>query len=125
MKKHVLGQMGEDRAVQVLEGRGYRILERNFRNPLGEIDIIARKKDFICFLEVKTRTSEDFGTALEAITPAKQHKLSQVALSYLSQHNAFRQKARFDVVALTQGKDGIHQVEILEDAFPLSEKYSY
>jgi len=78
-----LGKSGETTAVQYLKKNGYRILEQNYRTDLGEIDIIAKDKDTLVFIEVKARTSYRFGDPKYAVTQKKQRKISMVALSYL------------------------------------------
>jgi len=83
IQKIQLGQIGEEAAVTFLKQQGYQIVEQNFRNQLGEIDIVAYEGDTICFVEVKTRRSDIFGSPFESVTPAKQRKIAQVALSYL------------------------------------------
>ena len=122
-KKH-LGYAGEELAVEFLQKQGYRILVRNFKSRLGEMDIIAADGEVICFIEVKTRTDSRLGTPFEAITPAKQRKLSQGALAYLKQNRLMDAQARFDVVAVMKTQDG-HKLEILKDAFELSAPYAY
>jgi putative endonuclease len=124
-KNSDLGHQGERIALEVLKEQGYRILEKNFRTRLGEIDIIARHKDTICFVEVKTRKSLTRGVPQESITPAKRHKLAQVALCYLKQKKLFSQKARFDVVAITRSAQGEVQSRLISNAFELGDHYSY
>ena len=86
-KAHLLlGQEGEKLAVQYLKRLGYRIICRNYRCPLGEIDIIARHGGVLVFVEVKSRSSQTFGSPGMAVTLAKQRKLSQVAWHYLQDH---------------------------------------
>jgi putative endonuclease len=114
-----VGQRGEDLAQELLRKKGYEILERNFKSPLGEIDIIAREGKTLAFVEVKTRLSADFGTAKWAVGPKKQRKLSMVALDYLKRRSFPDQAARFDVVAidLNQGQE---KVELFRNAFDLA-----
>jgi len=100
-----LGKKGEEIALNFLKRKGYKILERNFKNKLGEIDIIARDNRVLCFVEVKTRTSFKFGYPQEAITPTKQRQLNKVALSYLKQYNLLSKPARFDVVSVVFEKN--------------------
>jgi len=119
------GRRGEDAAVSFLEKHGYKILERNFRNRLGEIDIIARDGRTICFIEVKARSTRDRGSPLEAITPLKQHKLSQMALFYLKQKSLTNAPARFDVISIQLDPQGHQAVSLLKNAFDLSRTYSY
>lgn len=119
-----LGKAGEDLAVAYLKEKGYRILQRNFKNALGEIDIIARHKGTVCFIEVKTRTNLDKGLPQEAINRPKQRKLSQVALSFLKSRKLFASPARFDIVAVLAGRDGT-QIDLIQDAFELNGRYNY
>jgi putative endonuclease len=114
-----VGQRGEDLAYELLKKKGYVILERNFKSPLGEIDIVAREGKTLAFVEVKTRLSTDFGTAKWAVGPKKQRKLSMVALDYLKRRSFSDQAARFDVVAidLNQGQE---KVELFRNAFDLA-----
>lgn len=114
-----VGRRGEDLAYELLKKKGYEILERNFKSPLGEIDIIAREGKTLAFVEVKTRLSDDFGTAKWAVGAKKQRKVSMVALDYLRRHSLSDQAARFDVVAidLDQGRE---KVELYRNAFDLA-----
>jgi putative endonuclease len=77
------GKRSERLAAEFLKRTGYRILETNYRSPVGEIDIIAREKATIVFVEVKARSSNRFGSPKGAVTPAKQRKISMAALDYL------------------------------------------
>src|SRR3989338_9029077 len=119
-----LGKAGEDLAVDYLQGKGYRILQRNFKCALGEIDIIARHKDSICFIEVKTRTNLDKGLPQEAITGPKQRKLSRVALSFLKSRKLLASPARFDIVAVLATPEE-NQIELSQDAIELDARYLY
>jgi putative endonuclease len=110
------GREGEQLAVSHLKRLGYRIVCRNYRCPLGEIDIIARHRGALVFVEVKSRKSETFGSPKLAIHPAKQHKLSQVAWHYLQKHDLTETSARFDVVTVSDIK-GSTRFEIIENAF--------
>ena len=95
IQKGTLGQTGEEAAAAFLTQQGYRIIEQNFSNQLGEIDIIAYDGDTLCFVEVKTRNSDLFGSAFEAVTPAKQKKIGRVALSYLTYKGLSNAKADY------------------------------
>lgn len=114
-----LGRQGEDLAQVVLKKKGYKILERNFTSPLGEIDIVAKEGKTLVFIEVKSRLSSIFGPAKGAVTPRKQRKLSMVALDYLKQKALMNQAARFDVVAIDWTDQG-PQVELIRNAFDLA-----
>jgi putative endonuclease len=117
------GKAGEEAAVRFLKSRGYRILERNYKNKFGEIDIIARQKGVICFLEVKARHSLVFGSPQEAVSPVKQRQICRVAVEYLKKNNFLEQAARFDVVALLYA-DEKPQISLITDAFELSASFT-
>lgn len=114
-----LGGEGEDIAVRHLCENGYTVLERNFRNRSGEIDIIAKESDFLVFIEVKTRRSDLHGSPAEAVTHRKQHQISKVALYYLTRHNLFDHEARFDVVTVLIKNNQPPHIEIIKNAFEL------
>ena len=111
-----VGATGEDLAATFLARQGYQIIERNYRTPLGEIDLIARHRGVLVFIEVKTRRSSRFGSPQEAVHPAKQERLRNLAECYLQQQGLGEVAVRFDVVGiLWQG--GLAQVEVIEGAF--------
>ncbi|HXF81599.1 MAG TPA: YraN family protein [bacterium] len=113
-----LGRIGELAAVAHLEALGYRILERNFRCPLGEIDVIAADRGITVFVEVKTRRTAAFGPPFEAITRRKQRRLARLAAAYLQGRGGLEAPARFDAVAVAVGPNGrVEAVELLVDAF--------
>jgi putative endonuclease len=118
-RKQKFGEKGESIAARYLKKNGYKILEKNYRTKLGEIDIIAKDRDTIVFVEVKSRRTWRFGNPKWAVTPKKQRKISMVALYYLKTTDRRRAKARFDVVAVisTGGKP---QIEIIKNAFELA-----
>ena len=118
MDKQTLGRFGEEQAARCLRKKGYTILERNFRCRQGEIDIIARKKGFVVFVEVKLRKDDSFAAAREFVTRGKQEKILKTASLWLSQNDCDLQP-RFDVVEVyaPQGADGPLRIEHLEDAF--------
>jgi len=118
MEKKELGKKGEELALRFLKKRGYRIIEKNYVCKMGEIDIIAKEKDTLVFVEVKTRTSTIFGPPQLAVNPTKQMQLSKVALSYLKAKQLEDIKARFDVVAILLGPKG-EEIELIKDAFDL------
>jgi putative endonuclease len=111
-----LGDKGEDLAAAALKKQGYKIVERNYLTPLGEIDLIAKHKGVLVFIEVKTRKSERFGAPSEAVHPAKQAKLRRLADYYVKQKRLGETAVRFDVVAITL-IEGIPKIEIIANAF--------
>ena len=113
------GKEGEAIAVQQLKKDGYKILETNYLTKLGEIDIIAKDRDTIVFVEVKARRSVHYGSPKEAVSTQKQKKISLVALYYLKTTNQMTTKARFDVVAVNLNRDK-PRVEIIKNAFELA-----
>ncbi|HSR13301.1 MAG TPA: YraN family protein [Thermodesulfobacteriota bacterium] len=113
-----LGEEGEQLALNRLENLKYKILERNFKCPLGEIDIIARDRNTLVFVEVKTRATRDFGGPAAAVNPRKQRQLSRVALVYLSQKKLHHVPARFDVVSIELTPPS-PKIEVIENAFEL------
>jgi putative endonuclease len=118
MQKKELGKKGEELALRFLKKRGYRIIEKNYVCKLGEMDIIAKEKDTLVFIEVKTRTSTTFGPPQLAVNASKQRQLSKVALNYLKEKHLEDVKARFDVVAILLGQKG-EEIELIKDAFDL------
>jgi putative endonuclease len=118
--RHIqFGREGEAIAARHLKRCGYKILVQNYRNKVGEIDIVAKDGDTIAFVEVKTRRNDHFGSPKRAVTFQKQRKISMVALSYLKEFRLGGHKARFDVVTVVDiGKKPA--VEIIKNAFELA-----
>lgn len=110
------GDRGEDRAATFLRQEGYRILERNYRCPLGEMDIIARDGKTIVFIEVKARSSDRFGSPQAAIGPQKQRRMTAIALCYLKGKGWLGMPARFDVAAVRLDAAG-ERVTLYKNAF--------
>ena len=96
-----LGQRGEKAAARYLRRQGYRVLARNIRSKLGELDLVVLDGQTIVFVEVKTRANHEAGLPAEAIDSDKQRRLTRLALHYLQRHRLLEQSARFDVVAVT------------------------
>lgn len=119
MGKINTGEKGEDIAVRYLKDMGYRIVECNYRCPLGEIDIIAKDGKTIVFVEVKCRRSEKFGDPQLAVGKNKQKKLSKTSLYYLKDKGLYDQNARFDVVAVKILLSGTY-IELIQNAFELA-----
>ena len=116
MERRDLGRQGEELALRFLKQKGYRLVQTNYSCKLGEVDIIAKEKDVIVFVEVKTRTSTLFGPPQLAVTRAKQNQLSKVALNFLKEKRIEDAKARFDVVAILLGPEG-EKIELIQNAF--------
>lgn len=115
----VIGGKGEDAAVRYLKKKRYIILERNYNIRGGEIDIIAEKDGYVVFVEVKTRSSDNFGTAKEAVTFTKQQRVIRAAQHYMAGLGDI--PVRFDVVAVDGYMDGnkfkAENIEHIENAF--------
>ena len=112
-----LGQRGEALAARYLRRRGYKILARTHRLFPGELDLVALDRDTVVFVEVKTRRSADAGHPAEAVTPAKQRRLTRLAVTFLKRHGLLERPARFDVVAITWPERGRPTIEHFENAF--------
>lgn len=120
MVSHIeLGEIGEDLAVAHLRKLRYKILERNFRCKFGEIDIVALDGKSLVFIEVKARSTGEFGSPLTGVTPRKQRQLVKVALAYLQKHRLFNRQARFDVVAVEMDS-GKKTINVIRNAFEAS-----
>ena len=100
LKRLQFGREGESAAIAFLKENGYRILEKNFRSKLGEIDLIAEQAGVIVFIEVKARSDHEFGHPFDALTPTKQKKIIQTTQSFLVQKRIPDKSMRFDVVHL-------------------------
>lgn len=115
-RRRVLGSEGEEQAALWYEEQGYEVLERNWRRREGEVDLIVRRGTTVVFSEVKTRTTDRFGTGAESVLPAKQRRIRRLAARWLSELTPAvgraRIEVRFDVVSITAGA-----VEVIEDAF--------
>ena len=119
------GKSSEDKALSYLRGQGYKILEANYKNKLGEIDIIAKDDGRFCFIEVKSRSSVMFGLPKEAVGRHKQHKISQCAIAYLKERGLLNQGCRFDVLSILDNGQEHSQFELIKDAFSLVGNYNY
>ena len=114
-----LGMRGERLALQELKRLGYRIVERNYRCALGEIDVVARHRGTLVFVEIKTRRTGDVGYAKEAVDAGKRRRISRAALAYIRDNGAWDTSARFDVVAVSLAS-GTPEVEVVTNAFELA-----
>jgi putative endonuclease len=120
------GARGEKLACQFLRSHNYKILYRNFRDRTGgEIDIVCRDGDTLVFVEVKTRGSEDFGRPVEAVDRQKQLRISKGGLAWLRMLDNPDIVFRFDVVEVLLPDEGDPRLELIQDAFELSQPYIY
>lgn len=111
-----IGNHGEALIADYLTKKGYAILMRNYRTQGGEIDIIARSKEYIMFVEVKMRTKHFFDLST-SITPSKQRKIIQTAEYFLMQHALYENACRFDVALLEPDVEGKLAITYLENAY--------
>jgi putative endonuclease len=114
-----IGVKGEQVAATFLEKKGYKIIDRNFRKKYGEIDIIAVYKNTLVFIEVKTRTSTDFGTGFEAISPWKLRLLMKTGQLYRVLHPRLPESLRIDAISVLLSKSG--EVETIEHLESISD----
>jgi putative endonuclease len=113
-----LGASSESLAAELLEARGFRILERNWRRPQGELDLVANDRGILVFVEVRSRTGDEHGHPLETIGPRKQKRVINAARLYIQENAASAEGFRFDVVGITYPADGgIPTTLYIEDAF--------
>jgi putative endonuclease len=113
-----LAVAGEDAAAGLLIAKGYRILARNYRTSSGELDIIARQADELVFVEVKSRTSEEFGSPAYSVSKAKQRKLASLARGYVAQKIRKEVAWRFDIVEVLLSEAGkVREINLIPGAF--------
>lgn len=117
-----LGERGEMAACGFLTGRGYEILEKNYKCKLGEIDVIARRRGRLAFIEIKTRTSPQFGLPQEAVTVRKQAKILKIAEWYLKEKRMEKTPVAFDVVAVLWNERQAPEMRLITDAFEKEDK---
>ena len=111
-----LGTKGENLAVTFLKKKGYKIIARNYKTFIGEIDIIAKDGNTTVFIEVKTRTNDSFGYPFEAVHNKKRQKLKNIALLYLKNRGQ-ESSVRFDVLSIIYTDNGKETIEHIKDAF--------
>ena len=121
-KNVILGRQGEDLAVSFLLGQGYKVLRRNFRTRMGEIDVIALDQGTYCFIEVKTRASSRFGLPQEAVSFFKQRQMAKAAICFLQNNNLLEKKARFDILCVLFEPGG-PRMNLIKNAFELPQPY--
>jgi len=116
MKTQTSGKLGEDAACAYLKKKRYQILERNYRKCFGEIDIVAKKENRIAFVEVKARSTSDYGMPCEAVTYSKQQKIIKTSGAYVAEHNLDAEFA-FDIIEVRLEKGKVLSINHIEDAF--------
>lgn len=114
MNRREFGNAGEDAACEYLQRRGYEILARNFRRRCGEVDIIARKRGVIAFVEVKRRSGLKFGRPAEAVDTKKQRHIVQTAMLYVQENGLEDMQLRFDIIEILPAR--VHHIENAFDA---------
>jgi len=125
MDRQEVGKLGEKAAQKFLKKRGYRIRETGFRCHHGEIDIVAQKKDCLVFVEVRTKSSLEFGSPEESLTEAKKKKLIASALTYITSHQKLPSEWRIDVVAVELDDKGkTKRIEVIENAIEQSGRFN-
>ena len=115
MQSNIYGKKSEIIASQFLKEKGYKILETNHKNKVGEIDIIAQDKDYLVFVEVKARLSRAFGDPLEAVDFRKQQKIRKTAELYLIMKRKTNTNCRFDVISILGNENP--EITHIENAF--------
>ncbi len=124
LKATSIGFIGEETAVKLLKKEGYKILERNYKTKMGEIDIIAQDGEYTCFVEVKLRKNDSFGSPGDFIDERKKSRIIKTAQYYALENNIYDLPLRFDAVLITADivnnkKD--YQAQIIKNAFILGE----
>ncbi len=114
-----LGELGEKLALKRIKRYGYKLVAKNYRCPLGEIDLIAKDGDCLVFIEIKTRKNSSTGNAKEAIDKRKRRQISKVALYYMKANGCCDVKSRFDIIAINI-LGGKEEIELIKDAFELA-----
>ena len=117
-----LGERGEGAACGFLKEHGYEILEKNYKCKIGEIDVVARRRGRLAFVEIKTRTSLQRGTPQEAVDLKKQEKIFKVAQWYLKEKRLVEIPVAFDVVAVLWKEGQTPEMRLIRDAFEKEDK---
>ncbi len=119
------GELGERTARKHLRRRGMKFLTANFRSPRGEIDLVMRDGDCLVFVEVKTRSSEEWGRPASAVDRERRRRLSRAALDYLKLLRNPQVKMRFDVVEVLLDNGAVREVRHLPNTFAMERPYRY
>jgi putative endonuclease len=119
------GELGERAAKKFLQKQGLKFLAANFRSERGEIDLIFRDGDCLAFIEVKTRSSEDWGRPAAAVNAERRRRLSQCALDYLRRLKNPAVKIRFDIVEVLLAEGKVCEIRHLPNTFAMSKPFRY
>jgi putative endonuclease len=119
------GELGERAARRQLQRQGLKFLTANFRSERGEIDLVLRDDDCLVFVEVKTRSSEDWGRPASAVDRKRRRRLSRAALDYLRLLRKPQVKMRFDVVEVLLEDGKVREIRHLPNTFALERPYRY
>lgn len=117
------GKKGEGLAVSYLKKQDYKIIEKNYKTKLGEIDIIADYKGCICFVEVRARNNQVFGLPEETILKKKQLQVSKAALAYIKRYKLEDKSCRFDVVSIKGVDSPDPEIKLIKNAFDLDSRW--
>lgn len=124
--EHLLrGELGERAAKKHLQKLGLKFLAANFRSERGEIDLVFRDGDCLAFVEVKTRSTEDWTRPAAAVDARKRRLLSQTALDYLRLLKNPPVKIRFDIVEVLLANGEVREIRHLPNTFPMARPYRY
>jgi putative endonuclease len=118
VNKKLLGDIGEDKALEFLTQQGLNLIERNFHSRFGEIDLIMHEKAYLVFIEVRSRKNMGFGSALESITISKQQKLRKAADYFFLSNSQYKKVlARFDVLIVPTNRYHKESINWIKNAF--------
>lgn len=115
--RQALGRLGEALVADAYQQQGYQLVARNWRHADGELDLIASRDGTMVFCEVKTRTSQAFGSPADAVTREKREKIRALAALWLQEHRGIAKELRFDVAAVLMRANTETEIEIIEGAF--------
>jgi putative endonuclease len=115
--RRALGVSGEELVAGWYTAHGYTVVDRNWRCSDGELDLVARGAQVLVFCEVKTRSSNRFGTPAEAVTPTKARRIRRLAARWLAEHRQRAPEVRFDVASVLARRDQPPEIDVIESAF--------
>ena len=126
LPRHLVhGKLGENAAKKHLKRQGLKFLTANFRSDRGEVDLVFREEDCLVFVEVKTRSSEEWERPAAAVDKERRQRLSRAALDYLRLLKNPRVKLRFDIVEVLLSDGAVREIRHLPNTFPMEKPYRY